>query len=102
MVELPALTRAREIRQACQASTRQASLDFQKACANASNLGVWLDEGENLWRLSQQWGGPVMGIASLFLGGKKTTLAPMGWVARGFALVRLIVQVRAVWQGRKR
>ena len=101
MVELPALTRAREIRLACQASTRQASVDFQKACAEASNLGVWLDEGENLWRLSRQWGGPVIGIASLLLGGKKSSLAPMGWIGRGFAIARLILQVRAVWQGRK-
>lgn len=33
MVELAALTRAREIRQACQASSRRATLDFQRRVA---------------------------------------------------------------------
>ena len=101
MVELSALTRAREIRQACQASSRRATLDFQKACSDASSLGVWLDEGENIWRISRQWGGPVLGLASLFFGGKKASVAPLGWVGKSFAVLRLIQEGRKAWLRRK-
>jgi hypothetical protein len=101
MVELAALTRAREIRQACQASSRRATLDFQKACSDASSLGVWLDEGENILRISRQWGGPVLGLASLFFGGKKASVAPLGWVGKSFAVLRLIQEGRKVWLRRK-
>ena len=101
MVELAALTRAREIRQACQASSRRATLDFQKACSDASSLGVWLDEGENVWRISRQWGGPVLGLASLFLGGKKASMAPLGWVGKSFAVLRLIQEARKFWLRQK-
>ena len=101
MVELAALTRAREIRQACQASSRRATLDFQKACSDASSLGVWLDEGENVWRISRQWGGPVLGLASLFFGGKRASMAPLGWVGKSFAVLRLIQEGRKVWLRRK-
>ena len=101
MVELAALTRAREIRQACQASSRVATLDFQKACSEASSLGVWLDEGENVWRISRQWGGPVLGLASLFLGGKKASVAPLGWVGKSFAVLRLIQEARKFWLRQK-
>jgi hypothetical protein len=97
MAELPALTRAREIRQACQASSQRATLDFQKACAEASSIGVWLDEGEQVWRLSRQWVGPVLGLVSLFLGSKKTAMAPLGWVGKSFALYRLVQEVRKFW-----
>jgi hypothetical protein len=97
MVELPALTRAREIRRACLASSQRATLDFQKACAEASTIGVWLDEGEQVWRLSRQWVGPVFGLVSLFLGSKKTAMAPVGWVGKSFALYRLIQEMRKVW-----
>jgi hypothetical protein len=101
MVELPALTRAREIRQACKASSTQATLDFRKACSGAASLGVWLDEGEHVWKIGRQWGGPVLGVASLFLGGQKAGVAPLGWVARAFSIVRLFQQLRDVWHRRK-
>ena len=97
MVELAALTRAREIRQACQASSRRATQDFQRACGEASVLGVWLDEGENVWRISRQWGGPVLGLASLFFGGKKTSVAPLGWVGKSWAAFRFLQEVKKVW-----
>ena len=101
MVELPALTRARDIRRACLASSQRATLDFQKACAEASTIGVWLDEGEQVWRLSRQWGGPVIGLVTLFLGSKKTPMGPVGWVGKSFALYRFIQEARNVWSRRK-
>lgn len=99
MVELPALRRAREIRQAGQASSRRATLDFQRACAGAAPLGVWLDEGARIWRWSRPWSGPVLGLASLFWGGKK--VAPLGWMGKAVALWRVVQAVRKVWRSRK-
>jgi hypothetical protein len=39
----------------------------------------------------------VLGLVSLFLGSKKTAMAPLGWVGKSFALYRLVQEVRKFW-----
>lgn len=81
MVELPALTRARQIRLACQASSRRAGWEFRRACAQASSIGHWIDEGENVIRLGTQWGGLGLTLVSLFYPGKKSQGMALVWQA---------------------
>ena len=97
MVELPALTRARQIRLACQASSRRAGWEFRRACAQASSIGYWLDEGENVLRLGARWGGLGMTLVSLFYPGKKAAGHGLGLVGRALAALRLIQQISHAW-----
>ena len=97
MVELPALTRARQIRLACQASSRRAGWEFRRACAQASTIGHWVDEGENLLRLGSRWGGLGLTLASLFTPGKKSGRAGLGWAGKALAVLRLGQQIARVW-----
>ena len=101
MVELPALTRARQIRLACQASSRRAGWEFRRACAQASSIGHWIDEGENVVRLGTQWGGSALTLISLFYPGKKAAGHGLGLAGRALAGLRLAQQIAQAW-GRSR
>ena len=93
MVELPALTRARQIRLACQASSRRAGWEFRRSCAQASSIGHWIDEGENVIRLGTQWGGLGLTLISLFYPGKKAASHGLGLAGRALAVLRLVQQI---------
>lgn len=97
MVELPALTRARQIRLACQASSRRAGWEFRRACAQASSIGHWIDEGENVLRLGTKWGGLGLSLVSLFYPGKKIAGGGLGWAGRVLAGLRLVQQITQAW-----
>jgi hypothetical protein len=97
MVELPALTRARQIRLACQASSRRAGWEFRRACAQASSIGHWVDEGENVIRLGAQWGGLGLTLVSLFYPGKKVAGHGLGLAGRILAGLRLVQQIAQAW-----
>lgn len=102
MVELPALTRAREIRLACRASSRRAGWEFRRACAGAASIGYWIDEGENLIRLGSQWGGPILGVVSLFSPGKKSAGHALGLFGRVWTAVQLGLRIQEAWSRRSR
>jgi len=97
MVELPALTRARQIRLACQASSRRAGWEFRRACAQASSIGHWIDEGENVIRLGTQWGGLGLNLFSLFYPGRKAASHGVGLAGRALAGLRLVQQIAQAW-----
>jgi len=97
MVELPALTRARQIRLACQASSRRAGWEFRRACAQASSIGHWIDESENVIRLGTRWGGLGLSLVSLFYPGKKAAGHGLGVAGRILAGLGLAQQIARAW-----
>ncbi len=102
MVELPALTRARAIRLACQASSRRAGWEFRRACAGVEPLCHWIDGGENVIRLGTQWGGLGLAAVSLFYPGKKAAGCGIGIGRRllaGASLFQQITQAWSSWRG---
>ncbi len=101
MVELAALTQARAIRLACQASSRRAGWEFRRACAGAASIGEWIDGGENVLRLGSQWGGLGMAAASLFYPRKKVAGHGVGLGRKLLAGVRLCQQISQLWSRRQ-
>lgn len=101
MVELQALTRAREIRQACRASSRRAGWEFRRACGEAAYLARWVDEGESVVRLGSQWAGLGWAGVSLLAPGAGGKKGLSGWFQRGLALAKIVQKVHQVWSNRR-
>ncbi|NDE85349.1 MAG: hypothetical protein EB056_04900, partial [Verrucomicrobia bacterium] len=70
-------------------------------CAQASSIGHWIDEGENVIRLGTRWGGLGLTLVSLFYPGKKAAGHGLGLAGRVLAGLRLVQQIAQTWSRAK-